>query len=111
MRAWKDIQVGNNVTNNLIGKLFDMLRARLMQSQPGRWVLGILFLVMALLCVLFATTGHDTAQNIGFGIGAGLFLLLALLVLIGNVFIGHSRRRLRTVVAESEARAKQLLAE
>jgi tetratricopeptide (TPR) repeat protein len=103
--------VGNNVTNNLIGKLFNMLRDRLMKSQRGRWVLGILFLVMALLCVLFATTGDDTAQNIGFGIGAGLFLLLALLVLIGNVFIGRSRRRLRTVVAESEARAKQLLAE
>ncbi len=66
---------------------------------------------MALLCVLFATTGHDTAQNIGFGIGAGLFLLLALMVLVGNIFIGRSRRRLHKVVAESEARAKQLLAE
>ncbi len=40
MRAWKDILVGNNVTNNLIGKLFDMLRDRLMQSQRGRWILA-----------------------------------------------------------------------
>lgn len=103
--------MGNNLTNNLIGKLFDMLRDRLMQTQRGRWVLGVLFLLMALLCVLFAAAGHDTAQNIGFGIGAVFFLLLALLVLIGNVFIGSSQRRLRKTVAESDARAKQLLAE
>jgi tetratricopeptide (TPR) repeat protein len=103
--------MASNLTNNLIGKLFDTVRDRLMQTQRGRWALSILFLVMALLCALFAVTGHDTAQNIGFGIGAGLFLLLALLMLIGNIFIGGSQRRLRTTVAESEARAKQLIAE
>ena len=103
--------LSNNVTNNLIGKLFDLLRDRLMQSQRGRWILGALFLVMAAFFFLLALAGHDTEQDIAFGIGAAFFLLLALIVLIGNVFIGRGQRRLHAVVAESEARAKQLLAE
>lgn len=65
---------------------------------------------MALLYVLIVVTGHDTAQNIGFRVGVGLFLLLALMALVGIIFIS-SRRRLRKTVAESDARAKQLLAE
>lgn len=103
--------VSNNVTGNLIGKLFDMLRDRLMQTQKGRWILGVLFVVMAALCALFALASQDTSQIIGFAIGGALFFVLALMVLIGNVFIGRSHRRLRTVVAASEVQAKQLLAE
>ena len=103
--------MASNLTNNLIGKLFDTLRDRLMQTQRGRWILGALFFAMAVFFFVLALAGHDTAQNIGFGIGAAFFLLLALIVLIGNVFIGRSQRRLRAAVAGSEARTKQLLAE
>jgi hypothetical protein len=103
--------LSNNVSNNLIGKLFDMLRNRLMQTQRGRWILGTVFFVMALLCALIAVSGHDTTQNIGFGLGAVLFLTLGSLVLSGNILIGLSRRRLRSAAADGEARAKQLLAE
>src|SRR5690348_16695609 len=104
--------MASNLTNNLIGKLFDTLRDRLMQTpQPWRWILGILIFAMAVFCALLATTVHDTAPKIVIVIGAGLFLLLALMVLIGNSFVGSSQRRLRNIAVESEARAKQLLAE
>lgn len=101
----------NNVSSTLIGKLFDAVRERLMKTQRGRWVLGVLFLLIALVCLVFAMAGQDTAQVIGFGIGAAFFFVLALVVLVGNIFIGRSRRRLRQTAAESEARVKQMLAE
>ncbi len=66
---------------------------------------------MALVCLVLALAGNDTAQDIGFGIGAAFFFVLALMVLVGNIFIGRSQRRLRAAAAEGEARAKQLLAE
>lgn len=101
----------NNVTNSLIGKLFDMLRDRLMQTQRGRWILAALFIFMGMVFVALTFTGQETTQKIGFGIGAALFLALGMLVLVGNILIGLSQRRLRSMAAEGEARAKQLLAE
>lgn len=103
----------NSLASKLTGKLFDTLREHLMRTQRGRWILGALFLVIAALCAMlaFAVAGRNTTQTIGFAIGAAFFLVLALMVLVGNALIGRNRRQLGTVVAESEARARQLLAE
>ncbi len=103
--------LSSNIGNNLIGKLFDMVRDRLMQSQRGRWILSALFLVLGILSAVFAATAPTASQGLGFGIGAALFLSLGLLVLVGNIVIGASQGRLRKVTADSEARAKQLLAD
>jgi len=104
--------MASNLTNNLIGKLFDTLRDRLMQTpRHWRWILDLSCFAMGVFCALLATTVRDTAPKIVIGIGAAFFLLLALMVLISNVVIGRGQRRLRRIAAESEARAKQLLAE
>ncbi|HET8905428.1 MAG TPA: hypothetical protein VFN11_00535, partial [Ktedonobacterales bacterium] len=103
--------LSSNIGNNLIGKLFDMVRDRLMQSQRGRWILSALFLVLGILSAVFAATAPTASQSLGLGIGAALFLALGLLVLVGNIMIGTSQGRLRKVTADSEARAKQLLAD
>jgi tetratricopeptide (TPR) repeat protein len=103
--------MASNLTNYLIGKLFDTLRDRLVQiPQPWRWILDLSCFAMGVFCALLATTVHDTAPRISISIGAAFFLLLALMVLISNVVIGRNQRRLRRT-AESEAREKQLLAE
>jgi tetratricopeptide (TPR) repeat protein len=100
------------LTPNPIGALFGLLRSLLMRTQWGRWVLGALFLVMALACAALAVAAPDTTQRLGFAIGAGFFLLLALMLLIGNGRIAGARRRVvSSAAAEGQALAKQLLAE
>jgi len=87
--------------------LFRRVITEMARSQPGRWALSALLLIMGAVGVgvSFASVGQDA---LGLLIGGIFFLALGLFVLVFTVLIAVRTKSAKDV---GEARAKQLLAE